>query len=293
MALVGAAHLTSGAPPFCALDALQDVSLDELIKKTAKDKPKFTAKGGAAAGKAPGGGKGRGKKGKAPGGPKPGGGGQSQLMKDVATNNKAKRANKLAKARGMDIEMQPVKAVTKKTMKGAKGGGAAKKGGAVGKLANTLKARIEAAKKRMTIKGVAPGGGRKAGKGGGTPAKAGDIKITIAGSNAMAGKGKAVVKPGGKGGKGRGAGRAPGGGKGRGGSIVKPGAAIKSGINRAAGAIGKKGKPRTVVVAGMGQGGRAPGGGKGRGGKGRGGKARGAGRAGLTLAQRFGGRGRK
>ena len=114
-----------------------------------------------------------------------------------------------------------------------------------------------------------------------------------AGSNAMAGKGKAVVKPGGKGGKGRGAGRAPGGGKGRGGSIVKPGAAIKSGINRAAGAIGKKGKPRTVVVAGMGQGGRAPGGGKGRGGKGRGGKARGAGRAGLTLAQRFGGRGRK
>ena len=161
----------------------------------------------------------------------------------------------------MDIDLPPVPAARKKK-------------GAVTKMADTLKARIAAAKTRLA---AAPAKGGK----GATATKAADIKITISG-NARAGTARATA---GKG-RGRGIGRGAGRGGGRGG-IVKPGKVQATGRMNLAGAIGKKKpKAKTVVIVGA-RGNKnkaAKGGGRGAA-RGRG---RGAGRAGLTLAQRFG-----
>ena len=281
-------HLHNATPPpqsfFYSLHPLshavqsQDQSLDELIKASSKDKKKG-GPAGKKAGKAPGGKKG-GKKGTPDG--------KAKLVSAVSKNSKAKRANKMAKARGMDVDMKPVKGVQPRAKTGKKGVGA--------KVADTLKARIAAAKGRLA--------GKIGGKG--TPAKAADIKITIAGQKNTGGgafafkpmKTSSGLKAPGGGGRGRGRGRGlpAGRGLGRGRGIVKPGAgkAPGGGRNTLAGAIGKaKGKfgGRTVQVAAKAPGGRgkAPG----RGGRGRGGGGRGGGRigkAGLTLAQRFGGK---
>ena len=235
-----------------------DQSLDDIIKTARKDNA--TKKGKAAAGKAPG---------KAPGGKKQRGKGASadgkmQLMNAVNNASKAKRAAKAAKARGMDIEMPMVPSVRPRIKK---------KAGVAVKMSDTLKARIQSAVSRrggtvLGKKNASPRGKAS------TPTKASDIKITIQGGATGRAPGKvaaAMAKAKGRGGKGKGGGRGGGGRGGKGGAIVMPGMAQR--VKNTVGAITKK--ARTVAVVG-GRGGR----GAGKGGRGR---------AGLTLAQRFGG----
>jgi len=243
-----------------------DRSLDEIIKE---QKPAGTNPFAASAGKAPGGKKGKGGKGKGGGG----GDGKAALVKAVNQNNKAKRAQKMAAARGMDVDMSAptsnalAKARRGKAPGGKKGGlklAVGKAAGAVGKAMNTLKAKMAAAS--QTVFGGGKGGGKPMSAG----TKASDIKITIPGASVGRSPQQGSKKSPGRSPNGR----APGGGKGKGkGGIMKPGAQV----GKSGGAIRKQGgqKMRTVVV---GSGGKSPkaGGGKGtsrgRGGGGGGGR---------------------
>jgi hypothetical protein len=283
----------------------QDLSLDDIIKtnRSQTSKPgNQQAKPPSSNGSAPKPGGRKGKKGK----PAPGEG--KAKLGGIQKSNKAKRAMKAKTSKGMDVEMSAPKSGKPRTNR---------KRGAVAKMADTLKARIQSVVQKRGGKvtpkpgGRAPGGGKP--KGGGTPTKAAEIKITIVGNQGARGGGGGGA-PGGRG-RGRGGGRGGmfGRGRGRGGSIVKPGMQGGSAPKpkSALGGIGKKlggiqKKARTVIVAGAkkvagkvagGRGGRAPGGGGrggGRGGGGRGGGRGGGGRGGaprgLTLAQRFKGR---
>ena len=209
----------------------QDQSLDELIKASSKDKKKG-GPAGKKAGKAPGGKKG-GKKGTPDG--------KAKLVSAVSKNSKAKRANKMAKARSMDVDMKPVKGVQPRAKTGKKGVGA--------KVADTLKARIAAAKGRLA--------GKIGGKG--TPAKAADIKITIAGQKNTGGgafafkpmKTSSGLKAPGGGGRGRGRGRGlpAGRGLGRGRGIVKPGAGKAPGGGQIPWPV-RLARPRVSLVGG-------------------------------------------
>jgi hypothetical protein len=234
-----------------------DLSLDQIIKNTATANKKpaggAAAKAKAAKQKATG---------KAPGGKK---GLKMKLTGGIGKNKKG------AKMKTMDVEMGGVKS-------GKKKGAAGKKKGPVGKLADTLQARIAAAKQRL--------GGKLTAKRG-TPTKAQDIKITIAGKGGgapamkapggfkfLGGGGGGGGKGGGRG-SGRGGGRGGGGlmamirgrggkqGRGGGGSIVKPG--MQQSAKKAPGTprggpqgIGKKagkgGKARKVMIGALGGG---------------------------------------
>mmetsp|Transcript_5796 Transcript_5796/g.12201 ORF Transcript_5796/g.12201 Transcript_5796/m.12201 type:complete len:248 (-) Transcript_5796:397-1140(-) len=237
-----------------------DLSLDEIIK--AQRQENLTTKPSGAIGKAPGKPKAKQQKGK-PNKPASGGAGAS-LTAAVNQSSKAKRAAKLAAARGMEIDTAPAPVV----LKGAKskvkimvGKGAKMK---VGNGANTLKERMSQAMTKVI------GGNPQAAA---SPTKASNVKITIPGA-AAAGKGNGAVGKG-KGTVGSGKGKGRGGGAvggGRGG-IIMPGA---NKTKSTAGLTGAIKKARTIVLQGGAKVvGRAPGqvkAGRGAGkGKGRGG----------------------
>jgi len=254
-----------------ALETRMDMSLDDIIKKTRDTKPaKPAAKPAAKAAAKPAaaGKKGKNKKGKAP---TPDG--KKMLIDAVSQRSKAQRANKAAKARGMDVDMKPVPVVRPRA-RGKKAGA----GGGVKKVSAKLQKRVEEAKKRLAGKA---GSAKKAA----SPAKglsASQIKITIAGQpakaapkQAMPGAGRGAKGRGAAKGRGRGRGRGaapPGGGRGGGRGIVKPGQ------KKAGGVAAKVG--RSVALVG-GKGGRGRGGGRG----GKGGRGKSGGRG--TLSSRF------
>ena len=198
-----------------------------------------------------------------------------QLTKAVKQRNKAQRTNKVAAARGMDIDKVPVpmarkgaKNLSSKKKLKIKGKGAVKvkpakvsaKGGKASQGKLTLAAMLQKPLSNASQKSAKGGRGATPTKAGGRKGAA-QVQVTIKNAGARGG--------GGGGGGGRGGGRGSGGA--RGGGVRGK-------------AIAKKGKqqggsgPRKVVVSGGSRGGRG----------GRGGSAGGrGGRGGGTLSQRF------
>ena len=199
-----------------------------------------------------------------------------QLTKAVKQRNKAQRTNKVAAARGMDIDKVPVpmarkgaKNLSSKKKLKIKGKGAVKvkpakvsaKGGMASQGKLTLAAMLQKPLSNASQKSAKGGRGATPTKAGGRKGAA-QVQVTIKNAGARGGGG-------GGGGGGRGGGRGSGGA--RGGGVRGK-------------AIAKKGKqqggsgPRKVVVSGGSRGGRG----------GRGGSAGGrGGRGGGTLSQRF------
>ena len=208
---------------------------------------------------------------------KPGkkGGGDAQLTKAVKQRNKAQRTNKVAAARGMDIDAVPVpmarkgaKNLSSKKKIKIKGKGAVKvkpakasaKGGKASPGKLTLAAMLQKPLSNASQKSAKGGRGATPTKGAGGRKGAAQVQVTIKNAGARGGSG------GGRGG-GRGSGGARGGGV-RGKAIAKKGKQQGGGSG-----------PRKVVVSGGSRGGRG----------GRGGSAGGrGGRGGGTLSQRFG-----
>jgi len=198
--------------------------------------------------------------------------GDAQLTKAVKQRNKAQRTNKVAAARGMDIDKVPVpmarkgaKNLSSKKKIKIKGKGAVKvkpakasaKGGKASQGKLTLAAMLQKPLSNASQKSTKGGRGATPTKAGG---RAAQVQVTIKNAGGRGGGG---------GGGGRGGGRGSGGA--RGGGVRGK-------------AIAKKGKqqggsgPRKVVVSGGSRGGRG----------GRGGSAGGrGGRGGGTLSQRF------
>ena len=211
---------------------------------------------------------------------KPGkkGGGDAQLTKAVKQRNKAQRTNKVAAARGMDIDAVPVpmarkgaKNLSSKKKIKIKGKGAVKvkpakasaKGGKASPGKLTLAAMLQKPLSNASQKSAKGGRGATPTKGAGGRKGAAQVQVTIKNAGARGGGG------GGRGG-GRGSGGARGGGV-RGKAIAKKGKQQ----GKQQGGSG----PRKVVVSGGSRGGRG----------GRGGSAGGrGGRGGGTLSQRFG-----
>ena len=208
---------------------------------------------------------------------KPGkkGGGDAQLTKAVKQRNKAQRTNKVAAARGMDIDAVPVPMArkgannlsSKKKIK-IKGKGAVKvkpakasaKGGKASPGKLTLAAMLQKPLSNASQKSAKGGRGATPTKGAGGRKGAAQVQVTIKNAGARGG-----------GGGGRGGGRGSGGARGGG---VRGKAIAKEGKQQGGGS-----GPRKVVVSGGSRGGRG----------GRGGSAGGrGGRGGGTLSQRFG-----
>tara|TARA_B100000795_G_scaffold253581_1_gene223850 strand:+ start:166 stop:864 length:699 start_codon:yes stop_codon:yes gene_type:complete len=208
---------------------------------------------------------------------KPGkkGGGDAQLTKAVKQRNKAQRTNKVAAARGMDIDAVPVpmarkgaKNLSSKKKIKIKGKGAVKvkpakasaKGGKASPGKLTLAAMLQKPLSNASQKSAKGGRGATPTKGAGGRKGAAQVQVTIKNAGARGG-----------GGGGRGGGRGSGGARGGG---VRGKAIAKKGKQQGGGS-----GPRKVVVSGGSRGGRG----------GRGGSAGGrGGRGGGTLSQRFG-----
>ena len=207
---------------------------------------------------------------------KPGkkGGGDAQLTKAVKQRNKAQRTNKVAAARGMDIDAVPVpmarkgaKNLSSKKKIKIKGKGAVKvkpakasaKGGKASPGKLTLAAMLQKPLSNASQKSAKGGRGATPTKGAGGRKGAAQVQVTIKNAGARGG-----------GGGGRGGGRGSGGARGGG---VRGKAIAKKGKQQGGGS-----GPRKVVVSGGSRGGRG----------GRGGSAGGrGGRGGGTLSQRF------
>ena len=210
---------------------------------------------------------------------KPGkkGGDDAQLTKAVKQRNKAQRTNKVAAARGMDIDAVPVpmarkgaKNLSSKKKIKIKGKGALKvkpakasaKGGKASQGKLTLAAMLQKPLSNASQKSTKGGRGATPTKAGG---RAAQVQVTIKNAGGRGGGG---------GGGGRGGGRGSGGARGGG---VRGKAIAKKGKQQGKQQGGSG--PRKVVVSGGSRGGRG----------GRGGSAGGrGGRGGGTLSQRFG-----
>ena len=208
---------------------------------------------------------------------KPGkkGGDDAQLTKAVKQRNKAQRTNKVAAARGMDIDAVPVpmarkgaKNLSSKKKIKIKGKGAVKvkpakasaKGGKASPGKLTLAAMLQKPLSNASQKSAKGGRGATPTKGAGGRKGAAQVQVTIKNAGARGG-----------GGGGRGGGRGSGGARGGG---VRGKAIAKKGKQQGGGS-----GPSKVVVSGGSRGGRG----------GRGGSAGGrGGRGGGTLSQRFG-----
>ena len=201
--------------------------------------------------------------------------GDAQLAKAVKQRNKAQRTNKVAAARGMDIDKVPVpmarkgaKNLSSKKKIKIKGKGAVKvkpakasaKGGKASPGKLTLAAMLQKPLSNASQKSAKGGRGATPTKGAGGRKGAAQVQVTIKNAGARGG-----------GGGGRGGGRGSGGARGGG---VRGKAIAKKGKQQGGGS-----GPRKVVVSGGSRGGRG----------GRGGSAGGrGGRGGGTLSQRFG-----
>lgn len=201
--------------------------------------------------------------------------GDAQLAKAVKQRNKAQRTNKVAAARGMDIDKVPVpmarkgaKNLSSKKKIKIKGKGALKvkpakasaKGGKASQGKLTLAAMLQKPLSNASQKSAKGGRGATPTKAGG---RAAQVQVTI----------KNAGGRGGGGGGGRGGGRGSGGARGGG---VRGKAIAKKGKQQGKQQGGSG--PRKVVVSGGSRGGRG----------GRGGSAGGrGGRGGGTLSQRF------